>query len=234
MKKTYLVLSLIVIIFSGCVRDYHPYAQFTQKYKSYLTGERIDFTNQSTEATSYMWDFGDGFTTSTYDASHVFTRNGQYTVTLNAYNHNKVSVSTAVIEVYIPSSLNITVKEYGHSSIIVPNASVLIFETLADWDTHNSDYATVSSITNDVGFVYFDNLFPGDYYIDIKNSHYDNWQIGIDNSDLVHAYLDEGVDKYFSITADYLGKKKSSLATNELNRNTLPTTKYHHRKVVTK
>ncbi len=49
----------------------------------------VNFTNLSTNVLTYVWNFGDGTTTSTiFSPSHTFTTAGVYTVTLNATNAN--------------------------------------------------------------------------------------------------------------------------------------------------
>ncbi len=44
----------------------------------------VDFTSTSTNSTAWSWDFGDGATATTENATHVYTANGTYTVTLIA------------------------------------------------------------------------------------------------------------------------------------------------------
>ncbi|MBI4602953.1 MAG: PKD domain-containing protein, partial [Planctomycetes bacterium] len=44
----------------------------------------VRFTNQSTGATSYSWDFGDGGTSTATSPSHTYAAGGEYTVTLTA------------------------------------------------------------------------------------------------------------------------------------------------------
>ena len=44
------------------------------------------FTNTSTDATNYSWDFGDGSSTNGFGASHRYTDTGFYAVTLIAEN----------------------------------------------------------------------------------------------------------------------------------------------------
>ena len=46
----------------------------------------VSFINNSTGALSYLWDFGDGNTSTVFAASHVYTTAGIYTVTLTAFN----------------------------------------------------------------------------------------------------------------------------------------------------
>lgn len=48
--------------------------------------QAVTFTNLSTNATSYSWDFGNGQTSTATNASTTYIYNGTYTVTLTAYN----------------------------------------------------------------------------------------------------------------------------------------------------
>jgi len=48
----------------------------------------VTFTNQSSNALTYSWDFGDGETSTEANPSHVFTRSGSFTVKLTATNSN--------------------------------------------------------------------------------------------------------------------------------------------------
>ena len=59
-----------------------PSAGFSES----VNGNTVDFTNQSTNATSYLWDFGDGTTSTETDPSYTYATDGQYTVVLTASN----------------------------------------------------------------------------------------------------------------------------------------------------
>ena len=47
----------------------------------------IPFTNLSVNATSYLWNFGDGFTDTAANPVHIYNAYGTYTVTLSSYNN---------------------------------------------------------------------------------------------------------------------------------------------------
>ena len=47
-----------------------------------LPNVEIQFTNQSTDAVSFLWDFGDGTFSTEENPLHVYNEAGEYTVTL--------------------------------------------------------------------------------------------------------------------------------------------------------
>ena len=58
------------------------------------SGLNISFSNTSIDGTSYMWDFGDGFSTTSVSPSHEYEVEGSYTVTLTVENGCGISVFT--------------------------------------------------------------------------------------------------------------------------------------------
>ncbi len=53
-------------------------------FTSLTNGLTATFTNNSTNAVNYSWDFGDGSTSTTVSPTHTYASNGTYTVTLTA------------------------------------------------------------------------------------------------------------------------------------------------------
>ena len=70
---------------------------------SVCQNEAMNFTNTSTDATSYRWDFGDGFMSSATNPSHIFNGAGNFFVTLTAIDAEGCS-DTEVIEVAVSDS----------------------------------------------------------------------------------------------------------------------------------
>jgi PKD repeat protein len=70
-----------------------PVANFTYT----VNGLELTFNNTSTNATSYEWDFGDGFQGFDEDPVHEYAEPGFYTVTLTAYNDCGTSTKTLII-----------------------------------------------------------------------------------------------------------------------------------------
>ncbi len=68
--------------------------------------DSVVFTNMSSLATSYIWDFGDGGTSTELDPYNVYDTSGMYTVTLSASNECGTVDSSITIEVTVPEIVN--------------------------------------------------------------------------------------------------------------------------------
>ncbi|MCB8942278.1 MAG: PKD domain-containing protein [Ardenticatenaceae bacterium] len=65
-------------------------------------GQTAVFTNTSTgDNLHYLWDFGDGATSTTLNPTHTYTATGPYTVTLTASNDVGSDAATAVLQVIL-------------------------------------------------------------------------------------------------------------------------------------
>ena len=71
-----------------------PTAEFTGSPTSGTEPLTVNFTNQSTDATSYSWNFGDGGTSTSTNPSYQYASAGTYTVSLTAYNSCGSDVNT--------------------------------------------------------------------------------------------------------------------------------------------
>jgi len=102
MKKNKLILLGIVLsmlITVSCKKEGESNA--TKAVFSYIAdGFKVNFTNFSTNASEYTWDFGDQSTGSILsNPLHVYSKKGQYLVTLTATN--KIETSTFIDTVLI-------------------------------------------------------------------------------------------------------------------------------------
>jgi PKD repeat protein len=109
-QGSYLV-TLIATTTAGCTDTFYTgpvamhlvNASFTAQAP--LTGCNtltVQFTNTSTGATTYLWNFGDGNTSTQTNPAHTYLTPGSYTVTLTATNGNcsKTATQTNLIHVY--------------------------------------------------------------------------------------------------------------------------------------
>lgn len=79
----------------------------------------VDFDNNSTGATSYEWEFGDGTTSTEASPTHSYANAGQYNVTLTATNECGFSASTQTVNV--SASGTEFLDETSYSIVASPN-----------------------------------------------------------------------------------------------------------------
>ena len=112
----------------------------------------VIFSNSSSEATNYLWTFGDGQTSNSVNPSHTYTQTGSYTVTLQAGNgtvtdtHTQPSyiiVTEPVIAAFTPVSTTIPLT----SSVQFVNSSSGATDYLWDFGDETTSTATNPSHT---------------------------------------------------------------------------------------
>ena len=59
----------------------------------------VDFTNTTVEGTTYLWDFGDGNTSTEESPSHAYADEGEYEVTLTATNECGTTMTTETLTI---------------------------------------------------------------------------------------------------------------------------------------
>lgn len=96
MKQTLLLLFLAVSILFSCSKKedkINPEASFSSDKQNYYLTETASFSNTSSNATSFQWDFGDNTTSTEKNPSHIYQSPGIYTV--------KLSAGASVFEKYV-------------------------------------------------------------------------------------------------------------------------------------
>jgi PKD repeat protein len=175
MKKiTIIFLSVTLVLFS-CTKT--PHSMFTVDDDKPEVGQEVFFSNDSRNGDRFEWDFGDGYVSSDANPSHIFTATGTFKVTLTAYSGGTSDVSSLTITVLVPTLLVVEVREWTESGNgpSVPNASVLLYPTLTDWD--NQTNSVMEAFTNKDGVAVFSNLDPYVYYVDVWEQTHDNYQL---------------------------------------------------------
>lgn len=92
--RTTTLFALAVLLFSSCAK---PIAKFAIKEKENKVPATVSFENQSEEAESYIWDFGDGHTSKETSPEHRYYLSGKYNVVLKAKKGGKESKTTQEI-----------------------------------------------------------------------------------------------------------------------------------------
>jgi PKD repeat protein len=86
--------------------------------------DSVVFTNKSQLATSYLWSFGDGATSTDEDTYHIYTDSADYTIVLTATNDCGDVDSSITINVKVPKKVNgITDLALWKNMTLYPNPS---------------------------------------------------------------------------------------------------------------
>lgn len=106
-RNLYALIGILSIALFGCddIPDYVfvdnnlPSSSFT----SNVDGLQASFTNNAAHATTYLWDFGDGETSSDVAPVHTYSKKGEYTVSLTATDNNgETDTFSDVVPVGLP------------------------------------------------------------------------------------------------------------------------------------
>ena len=96
-----------------------PVANFT-----YVSDQIITLTNTSLHATSYLWDFGDGNTSTLENPIHTYSHSGDYDIKLIAYNINENDNKIKSVTVLLIPIANFTINDhYNTREVIFTNTS---------------------------------------------------------------------------------------------------------------
>ena len=113
MNLKYMILLNVLFIFiaSSCMT---PMAKFTMSTTIAESPATVSFENQSENADSYLWDFGDGTTSTDSVASHHYIHSGKYDVSLKAIKGKKSNTMTQPLVVNPPTKCLIEITtDYG-------------------------------------------------------------------------------------------------------------------------
>lgn len=99
-------------------------------FSSTTTNDQVDFTDQSNNATSWFWDFGDGNTSTLENPVNIYAASGTYTVTLIATDGCTSDTTTETVTLTIVG----TPDPEGNLFQLTPNPSPGIFRIDADFD----------------------------------------------------------------------------------------------------
>ena len=106
MKPIYLALfAALLFLLQGCYPD--PVANFEYSYNDNTAPASVSFTNLSTDAEDYNWDFGDGNSSTTSSPSHVYNDGGNFSVTLRAKGKGGESTISKSIVILDPTTYSI-------------------------------------------------------------------------------------------------------------------------------
>jgi hypothetical protein len=132
----------------------------------------FQFENQSAYATEYLWDFGDGMTSTEENPIHAYVTNGIYTVKLRVSNCGKEDVLEQIIETQLAVQESFKIKRNAYPN---PVKDILKISSLNDNESlnlydSNGKLLLKGLKSNKLGMK---NYPPGIYYLQIMNSNFE-------------------------------------------------------------
>jgi len=104
MKKILPVMIFaLMFLWAGCNKDDDDNITLAKfSWTLAPTPGEVNFTNQSTNAETYEWNFGDGSMTTQMNPVHAYDQNGTYIVTLKAFGQSIGATSDTLLIENIP------------------------------------------------------------------------------------------------------------------------------------
>jgi len=140
------------IVFSYSVQD-NQLSYFSHKV-----------VNGSDMAVSYLWDFGDGYTSDDPNPEHVYLGSGVYTPCLTVVFDNNCT-ATYCDTIIIRNPILDTLQNYGISGYVYAGNALLPDGIVVLIKYMNNQYRAVAYCHVDSGNYHFSNLAPGTYYL---------------------------------------------------------------------
>jgi PKD repeat protein len=213
MKPTYKLLSVSLfslLFFNGCINYNEPYneyldACFSTSMNEYDVGESVYFSNCSSGADSYVWDFGDGTSSTQSNPAHEFQNSGTYQVKLTVYNPAGRSTASKIIYVTGSTDLDILVMYLGTPDP-VSNCDVTLYPTLNDWINWTNPLISITTGTS--GNVIFTGLEPREYFVEALRSASDTSFYANDYENPSSGVLIENQITYMDVYVEFLYSTK--------------------------
>ena len=169
MKTFVLVIFGILVLAVSCNKSdgdsqsNKPSAKFSISGYEVATPCTITFINISSNATSYAWNFGDGFTSTQSNPTHIYNFNGTYLLKLKATGSGGVDSICKLVTVEAPPPSNRSAFSYYQEKCTGTPVGIS-FKTINPLSTSPVwDFGSGPPILDRDPIVQF--LLPGDYNI---------------------------------------------------------------------
>jgi PKD repeat protein len=169
MRTFLLILFGIVAMASSCNKDdggtssNKPAAKFSISGFEVATPCTITFINTSSNATSYVWNFGDGFTSTQSNPNHIYNFRGTYLLKLKVTGPGGADSVCKTVTIEDPPPANKSAFSYFQDKCIgtpvgISFKTINPLSTNPVWEISNGSLALVRD-----PIIQF--LLPGDYTI---------------------------------------------------------------------
>lgn len=169
-----------------------PEAAFTAVISENCT-RNITITNESEHATSYLWAFGDGTTSTEVTPTHTYAANGTYTITLTATNAFGSNSATQQIEVSVPEISSVTNASGCGSATLTLSAQGN--GTLHWFDAHTGGTELGTGESYSANFNQTTTL-----YVEAQQGSEETYNVGIANNSSASSYTQNGQNRGLTFT----------------------------------
>ena len=159
-----ILLAFVLFLAQSCVKPPVPAFSYSPTINP-EAGDSIFFINESIDAISYSWDFGDGYSSTESDPYNIYVSAGSYDVTLTATNEKTSTQITQTIMLNEPTTMALFIFE-DDSVTPVENCEVWVYDSQDNWenDYYNPQYV---EYTDSDGFALFLNFEAQQYVVDM-------------------------------------------------------------------
>ena len=200
---------LIFILFTvfSCERLPKPRFSFSPEENA-ESGDTIRFINESSRASTYEWEFGDGGTSSKDHPTYIYQEAGIYKVKLTAHNESGKEFTTEPITINEPTILGFIAHDSTGSNQLA-GTSIWVYDNEIDRD--NLLTPIFAAETDHDGRVEFANVEPIIYHVwAIKEEVNGRWTYRGFTDPLVRNELN-----FFSFSCNWTGYVNTMLATGQ-------------------
>lgn len=210
LKRVLPAFLITLIVVAGCKNEQYNFDALPDTVKSFFTisneelniDEAIQFNNESENADTYTWDFGDGTTSTETNPTKTYTSPGSYTVKLTAVGPGGTGNYSVNVGVLDPNAVIDTDKElyfieYGNPPRAIRKISLV----------PGSVTETVVSLANRAGVgLAYDSVNDKVYFTDfITTGAGKVWRMNTDGSDMEE--LVSGINDPYGISINLDGGK---------------------------
>ena len=114
-NKTIFIVFWSSLLLCACSR---PIAKFALPAEEPIAPAEVRFNNNSEKSETYVWDFGDGNTSTKESPSHTYSTSGNYLVILKATKGNKTSTQEKRLLVQAPKNCLVELSTV-HGSMVI-------------------------------------------------------------------------------------------------------------------
>lgn len=215
----FVIAGVLLFLLTNCQKPPTPEFSYTPVTNP-EAGDSIKFTNESIEALTYEWDFGNGTSSTIEHPFVIYEDPGNVDVTLTATNEAGSISITKSLGINRPTILGFYVFE-DDTTTQINNCEVWVYDNQSDFEAFNEPQ--FFKFTDSEGFAQFQNMEAQAYYVIVyKETDTGIWIAGGSTSSLT---LNE--ENLFLIVSVFLpdeAKKslKSKLDNHYLHQEILP------------